>query len=148
MSLFEKSRPTARGKPRQISSTRISRRGRYARGRLASALSWASASSPASSFGKAAAAIIAALSVESWRLGKKTPRPRELASSSKLRRSWRFAATPPETRTERAPDQILRHRLLEAGNQIERARAAERAELIRSALAAGECRLPCFDFRL
>src|SRR2546427_7926209 len=56
-------------------------RGSHARGRLASALSWASASSPASSFGKAAAAIIAALSVESWRLGKKTSRPRELASS-------------------------------------------------------------------
>src|SRR5216684_3422945 len=75
-----------------------------ASGKFASAFNAEPASSPASSFGYAAAAIMAALSVERARLGKKTSRPRFRASSSNERRSWLLAATPPETRMERAPD--------------------------------------------
>src|SRR6266568_6180909 len=75
-----------------------------ASGKFGSAFSAEPASSPASSFGYAAAAIMAALSVERARLGKNTSRPRLRASSSNDRRSSVLAATPPETRIERAPD--------------------------------------------
>src|SRR5229473_6487386 len=53
-----------------------------ASGKFASAFNAEPASSPASSFGYAAAAIMAALSVESSRLGKRTSRLRLRASSS------------------------------------------------------------------
>ena len=53
--------------------------------------------------GQAAAAIMAALSVESARVGKATRRPRRAASAVKRARSSRLAATPPVTRMRVAP---------------------------------------------
>ena len=70
-----------------------------ASGRTASASSSSPANSPARKCGYAAAAIIAALSVESARLGKNDARPRRAASSSNVLRSSALAATPPETST-------------------------------------------------
>src|SRR2546430_7422509 len=54
---------------------------------------------PAWNLGYAAAAIIAALSVDNARLGKYTSIPAALAHSSNVARNWLFAATPPETST-------------------------------------------------
>src|SRR4051812_36895653 len=63
----------------------------------ASAEKSSGAKSRARNLGYAAAAIIAALSVESGRDGKKTGTPACAASRSKVERSSEFAATPPVT---------------------------------------------------
>src|SRR5215471_6572251 len=65
--------------------------------RPASAEKSAAAKSPATHFGKAAAAIMAALSVESGREGKNTGKPSMAACFWKLLRNSLFAATPPLT---------------------------------------------------
>src|ERR1700723_2574885 len=61
------------------------------------------AKSLARSLGHAAAAIIAALSVDRANDGKAIGRPRRSASALKRRRSSLLAATPPETTIEWAP---------------------------------------------
>src|SRR5579871_1312790 len=76
----------------------------HASGRDAVALREVSARKPARKRGQAAAAIIAALSVERARLGKKVCIPTALPRSSKAVRSCALAATPPETRIVEAPD--------------------------------------------
>ncbi len=94
------------------------------------------AKSPARKRGHAAAAIIAALSVESAGVGKATGRPRSTASAVNRTRNSRFAATPPVTSTEAAPtapggkclaQQIANHRMLKTGYQIQRLLVAERS---------------------
>src|SRR5256885_10793441 len=70
----------------------------YASVRLGSALRVVFAIMPARNREYAAAAIIAALSVESARLGKNTSTPADFAPLSNTARRWLFAATPPETR--------------------------------------------------
>src|SRR5437899_7832619 len=70
----------------------------YVSARLGSAFKVTSARIPARNREYAAAAIIAALSVESARLGKKTSTPAALARSSNVMRNWLLAATPPDTR--------------------------------------------------
>src|SRR6266849_9004342 len=71
----------------------------YVSARLGSAFKVTSARIPARNREYAAAAIIAALSVESALLGKNTSTPAALARSSNVARNWLFAATPPETST-------------------------------------------------
>src|SRR2546423_12931644 len=71
----------------------------YASVRLGSALRVVFAIMPARNREYAAAAIIAALSVESARLGKNTWIPALFPRSSNVARSWLFAATPPDTKT-------------------------------------------------
>ena len=78
-------------------------RNTQASGREAVALSEVSAKTPAQNRGKAAAAIMAALSVERARLGKKVCMPEALPFASKTERSCALAATPPETRMVDAP---------------------------------------------
>ena len=75
----------------------------YARRRFGSAFRSDAAKSPASKLGYAAAAIMAALSVDSARLGKKTLAPIAAALDAKRFRNSELAATPPETRTVREP---------------------------------------------
>src|SRR5579875_2182998 len=71
-----------------------------ARGRLEEGARSMAARGPAR---KPAAAIMAALSVESARLGKNDSMAHRAASDSKVRRSSLLAATPPDTRTVRTP---------------------------------------------
>ena len=73
-----------------------------------------SAKRPAAKRLKPAAAIMAALSVERARLGKKVAMLIFWASRSKVARSSLLAATPPETRTERAPASWAAARVLRA----------------------------------
>src|ERR1017187_2846142 len=61
------------------------------------------ANSPATNLPQAAAAIIAALSVDIANAGNDTGSPRRSASAVKRSRSSLFAATPPETMIPRAP---------------------------------------------
>src|SRR5580692_7003900 len=61
------------------------------------------ANSLAWNLGHAAAAIMAALSVERARVGNETGTPRAAASAVKRARSSRLAATPPVTRMRRTP---------------------------------------------
>ena len=58
---------------------------------------------PASKWGYAAAAIMAALSVESARLGKNTVTPIGVDLDWKVSRNSELAATPPDTKIARAP---------------------------------------------
>ena len=71
--------------------------------KFGSASKVAEATSPASKWGYAAAAIMAALSVESALLGKNTVRPAGADLDTNVSRSAEFAATPPDTRIVRAP---------------------------------------------
>src|SRR5713101_4596638 len=71
----------------------------YVSARLGSASSEVSARIPARNREYAAAAIIAALSVDSALLGKNTWTPAAFARSSNAARNRLFAATPPETST-------------------------------------------------
>lgn len=62
------------------------------------------ANSPAQNFPQAAAAIIAALSVDIAIVGNATRSPRRAASSANRRLSSLFADTPPDTTIPRAPN--------------------------------------------
>ena len=71
--------------------------------KLGSAFKSDVATSPASKWGYAAAAIMAALSVESALLGKNTLTPTGAHLAVKVSRNSELAATPPETKIVRAP---------------------------------------------
>src|SRR5579863_5731948 len=73
----------------------------YARARLACARSEKSENIPARSFGNAAAAIMAALSVESAGVGKNTGHASPAARAAERRPA--LEATPPEIIRDRAP---------------------------------------------
>ena len=100
-----------------------------------SAESAAGANSPARNRGQAAAAIMAALSVEKARVGNATVTCRRAASAVKRARSSRFAATPPVTRIARGSEgfrgregllhQVAHHRVLETGDEVQRRLRAE-----------------------
>ncbi len=86
-----------------------------------SAVRSAGANSCATKRGQAAAAIMAALSVESASVGKATRRPRRAASAVKRSRSSRLAATPPVTRMRVAPSDSARRRSSSSGRRRPRA---------------------------
>src|SRR4051812_38703 len=83
--------------PYSFDSNAWSQQARYLSTRPASADTSIGANCPARNFGYAAAAIIAALSVDSGREGKFTAIPRPAAANSNAWRSSLLAATPPVT---------------------------------------------------
>ena len=94
-----------------------------------SAVNPSAATVPATNFGHAAAAIIAALSVDSASDGNAIGKCRARASAVNRVRSSRFAATPSRDkiirpkhlcRAKRLPPQIIHHRPLKRRNQIQR----------------------------